>query len=72
VAAVGLEREVHAIERALAEHDGPVERRELAAPSWERGSGGRGDMAALRAAVVSGRARRVSRARFAAARTSAG
>jgi MFS family permease len=72
VAAVGLEREVRAIERALAEHDGPVERRELAALVGARFWGPGRYGAALRAAVVSGRARRVSRSRFVAARTSAG
>ncbi|HEY6691808.1 MAG TPA: MFS transporter [Solirubrobacteraceae bacterium] len=72
VAAVGFEREVRAIERALAEHGGPVDRRELAALVGARFWGPGRYGAALRAAVVSGRAQRVGRSRFATGRTSAG
>jgi hypothetical protein len=72
VAAVGFEREVRAIERALAEHGGPVDRRELAALVGARFWGPGRYGAALRAAVVSRRAQRVGRSRFAAGRTSAG
>jgi MFS family permease len=72
VAAVGFEREVRAIERALAEHEGPVDRRELAALVGARFWGPGRYGAALRAAVVSRRAQRVGRSRFAAGRTSAG
>jgi MFS family permease len=66
MAAVGLEREVAAIERVLAEHDGDVDRRELAALVGARFWGPGRYGAALRAAVVAGRARRVGRSRFAA------
>jgi MFS family permease len=66
VPVVGFEREVAAIERALVEH-GSVDRRRLAglvgARFWGPGRYG----AALRAAVVSGRAVRVGRSRFEAA-----
>jgi hypothetical protein len=72
---VGLEREVDAIERVLAAN-GVVERRRLAALVGARFWGPGRYPAALRAAVRSGRARRVGRSRFEAAppdgRTAAG
>lgn len=63
ISAVGFEREVAAIERALADH-GPTERRELALLVRARFWGPGRFPAALREAVESGRARRVSRNRF--------
>ena len=63
IAAVGLEREVAAIERALAEH-GPTERRELATLVGARFWGPGRYAAALRAAVATGHAKRLSRTRF--------
>jgi MFS family permease len=61
---VGLEREVAAIERALAERDGAVERRELAGLVGARFWGPGRYPAALKAAVRTGRARRTGRGRF--------
>jgi MFS family permease len=59
-----LRREVDAIERALADRDGPTDRRELArvvgARFWGPGRFG----AALREAVESGRAKRAGRNRY--------
>jgi hypothetical protein len=59
-----LRREVDAIERALADRDGPTDRRELArvvgARFWGPGRFG----AALREAVESGRAQRAGRNRY--------
>jgi MFS family permease len=63
VAAAGLEREVDAIARALADH-GPTERRELAVFVGARFWGPGRYAAALRAAVATGRAKRLSRTRF--------
>jgi MFS family permease len=63
---VGFEREVAAIEVALARRDGPTDRRELARLVGARFWGPGRFPAALRAAVASGHARRVSRNRFAA------
>jgi hypothetical protein len=60
---VELEPEVSAIERALADRE-PVERRELAQRVGARFWGPGRFSAALREAVESGRARRVSRNRF--------
>src|SRR4051794_14221623 len=71
VAAVGLEREVAAIEAALADRGGPTDRRELAVLVGARFWGPGRYPAALRAAVAVGAARRVSRGRF-EGRTSAG
>ena len=65
IAAVGLEREIAAIETALADRNAPTDRRELAALVGARFWGPGRYPAALRAAVASGRARRVSRNRFA-------
>jgi len=58
-----FEREVTAIEQALADH-GPTERRELSRLVGARLWGPGRFSAALRTAVESGRARRVSRNRF--------
>ena len=63
IAATGLEREVAAIERALADH-GPTERRELARLVGARFWGPGRYAAALRAAVAAGHAKRLSRTRF--------
>ena len=63
LAAVGLEREVAAIERTLAER-GPTERRELAAAVGARFWGPGRFASALHAAVRAGKARRVSRTRY--------
>jgi MFS family permease len=63
VVAVGLDREVAAIERVLAER-GPTDRRELARAVGARFWGPGRFPAALREAIVSGRARRLSRTRF--------
>ncbi len=63
IAASGLEREVAAIERALADH-GPTERRELATLVGARFWGPGRYAAALRAAVATGHAKRLSRTRF--------
>jgi MFS family permease len=63
---VKFDREVSAIERALAEGDA-LERRELAQRVGARFWGPGRFQAALREAVESGRARRVSRNRFGAA-----
>jgi MFS family permease len=63
---VGFEREVAAIERALVEN-GVVDRRRLAGMVGARFWGPGRYAAALRAAVRSGRARRVGRSQFAAA-----
>ncbi len=63
IAAAGLDREVAAIERALAEH-GPTERRELATLVGARFWGPGRYAAALRAAVAAGHAKRLSRTRF--------
>jgi MFS family permease len=71
IAAVGLEREVAAIEAALADRGGPTDRRELAVLVGARFWGPGRYPAALRAAVAVGVARRVSRGRF-EGRTSAG
>jgi MFS family permease len=75
VAPVGFEREVAAIERALAEN-GTVDRRRLAGLVGARFWGPGRYSGALRAAVASGRARRVGRSGFASAprngRTAAG
>jgi hypothetical protein len=60
---VGLEHEVSAIERVLADRE-PTERRELAQLVGARRWGPGRFAAALREAVESGRARRVSRNRF--------
>jgi MFS family permease len=64
VAAVGLEREVEAISRVLADRDGGVDRRELArlvgARFWGPGRFG----SALHLAVREGRVRRISRTRY--------
>jgi Major Facilitator Superfamily len=60
---VALEREVSAIERALANH-GPTERRELARLVGARYWGPGRFSAALREAIESGRARRISRNHF--------
>jgi MFS family permease len=72
---VGFEREVAAIERALAEN-GTVDRRRLAGLVGARFWGPGRYSGALRAAVASGRARRIGRSRFEAAphdgRTAAG
>jgi MFS family permease len=61
---VGLDREVEAIWRAVADRDGAIERRELArlvgARFWGPGRFG----AALQVAVRAGRVRRVSRSRY--------
>ena len=65
IAAVGLEREIAAIETALAGRGEPTDRRELAALVGARFWGPGRYPAALHAAVASGRARRVSRNRFA-------
>ena len=72
VAAVGLEREVAAIETALADRGGPTDRRDLAALVGARFWGPGRYGAALRAAVATGRARRVSRNRFERTSTPAG
>jgi MFS family permease len=72
IAAVGLEREVAAIEAALADRDGPTDRRELAVLVGARFWGPGRYPAALRAAVASGRAKRVSRTRFERTSTPAG
>jgi hypothetical protein len=72
IAAVGLEREVAAIEAALADRDGPTDRHELAVLVGARFWGPGRYPAALRAAVASGRVRRVSRSRFARTSTPAG
>ena len=61
---VDYEREVSAIERALAERRGPTERRELARLVGARFWGPGRFPAALREAVESGRANRISRNRF--------
>ncbi len=61
---VDYEREVSAIERALAERGGPTERRELARLVGARLWGPGRFPGALREAVESGRARRISRNRF--------
>ena len=61
--AVGLEREVAAIEHALDEH-GPADRQELATLVGARFWGPGRYPAALRAAVRTGRARRAGRGRF--------
>jgi MFS family permease len=61
---VDYDREVSAIERALAERDGPTERRELARLVGARFWGPGRFPAALREAVESGRARRISRNHF--------
>jgi hypothetical protein len=58
-----FEREVSAIEQALTDR-GPTERRELSRPVGARLWGPSRFSAALRKAVESGRARRVSRNRF--------
>ena len=63
LAAVGFEREVAAIERALGER-GPTERRELALAVGARFWGPGRFSAALHAAVRAGKARRVSRTRY--------
>jgi hypothetical protein len=63
---VGFEREVAAIERALAEN-GTVDRRRLAGLVGARFWGPGRYSGALRAAVASGRARQVGRSQFAAA-----
>jgi hypothetical protein len=60
---VAFEREISAIERALADH-GPTERRELARLVSARYWGPGRFSAALREAIESGRARRVSRNHF--------
>jgi MFS family permease len=67
LAPIGLEREVAAIQAALADRDAPLDRRELAMLVGARFWGPGRYPAALRAAVASGVARRVSRSRFAAA-----
>jgi MFS family permease len=67
VAPVGFEREVAVIERALVEN-GTVDRRRLAGLVGARFWGPGRYAGALRAAVASGRARRVGRSQFAAAR----
>ncbi len=59
-------REVQRIEQALAEH-GPTERRELARLVGARFWGPGRFPAALREAVLSGRARRIDRTHFAPA-----
>jgi hypothetical protein len=64
LAPVGLEREVSAIERVLAEREGAVERHELATLVGARFWGPGRYPAALKAAVRTGRARRVGRGRF--------
>ncbi len=64
LAPVGFEREVAAIERVLDERDGAVERHELAALVGARFWGPGRYPAALKAAVRTGRARRVGRGRF--------
>ena len=61
---VELEPEVSTIERVLADRDEPAERRELAQLVGARAWGPGRFAAALREAVESGRARRVSRNRF--------
>ncbi len=63
IAEVDFEREVSAIERALADRE-PTERRELARLVGARFWGPGRFPAALREAVESGRARRISRNRF--------
>jgi MFS family permease len=64
LAPIGLDREVEAIWRVVAERDGAVERRELArmvgARFWGPGRFG----SALHAAVREGRVRRISRTRY--------
>ena len=67
IPAVGLEREVEAIASVLAARDAPTDRRELARLVGARFWGPGRYPAALRAAVASGRVRRVSRSRFSAA-----
>jgi MFS family permease len=64
LAPVGFEREVAAIERALDERDGALERRELATLVGARFWGPGRYPAALKAAVRTGRAKRVGRSRF--------
>jgi MFS family permease len=64
---VGFEREVEAIASVLASRDAPTDRRELARLVGARFWGPGRYPAALRAAVASGRVRRVSRSRFSAA-----
>jgi MFS family permease len=64
VAPVGFDREIAAIERTLDERDSAVERRELATLVGARFWGPGRYPAALKAAVRTGRAKRVGRSRF--------
>ena len=68
IAEVEFSREIERIERALAEH-GPTDRRELARLVGARFWGPGHFSAALREAVLTGRARRLGRTRFGPAET---